>query len=107
VVTARRPGRWLSPRAHETDPVRAEDGLQREGDIGRVALAERQPDQRRIEQEAVRRRAHAPRSSSPPTRSAITLRLVDQPDLVTVIQVPASKTSLAGVSSLLAGTSRQ
>ena len=35
------------------------------------------------------------------------LRLVDQPDLVTVIQVPANKTSLARVSSLLAGTSHQ
>ncbi len=35
------------------------------------------------------------------------LRLVDQPDLVTVIQVPANKTSLARVSSLLGGTSHQ
>jgi transcriptional regulator with XRE-family HTH domain len=35
------------------------------------------------------------------------LRLVDQPDLVTVIQVPADETSLARVSSLLAGTSCQ
>jgi hypothetical protein len=29
------------------------------------------------------------------------LRLVDQPDLVMVVQVPSSKTSLARVSSLL------
>jgi len=43
---------------HELDPMRVEGRLQREGDIGRAALAERQPDQRRIEQEPVRRRNH-------------------------------------------------
>jgi len=35
------------------------------------------------------------------------LRLVDQPDLVMVIQVPASKTYLARVRSLLADTNDQ
>ena len=34
------------------------------------------------------------------------LRLVDQPDLVMVIQVPAGETDLARVNSLLADTSR-
>ena len=34
------------------------------------------------------------------------LRLVDQPDLVAVVQVPASPTSLARVSSLLAAAKR-
>jgi hypothetical protein len=38
--------------------MRAEDRLQREGDTVRAALTERQPDQRRVEQEPVRRRHH-------------------------------------------------
>ena len=35
------------------------------------------------------------------------LRLVDQPELVAVIQVPASPTSLARISSLLTGDDRR
>jgi len=35
------------------------------------------------------------------------LRLVDQPSLIMVIQVPAGKTSLARIRSLLAKTGQQ
>jgi hypothetical protein len=43
---------------HELDPVALERRRERERDVGRAALAERQPDQRRIEQEPVRGRDH-------------------------------------------------
>jgi hypothetical protein len=43
---------------HEVDPVGLERGRQREGDVRGTPLAERQPDQRRIEQEPVGGRDH-------------------------------------------------
>jgi len=42
----------------ELDPVVLERGGERERDVSRAALAERQPDQRRIEHEPVRRGDH-------------------------------------------------
>ena len=42
----------------EIDPVSLERRREREGDVGGAALAERQPDQRRVEQEVVRRGDH-------------------------------------------------
>ena len=54
----------------EADAVRVEDRPQREGDIAGAALAERQPDQRRVEQE--RSLADTTVTSTSPPSSALT-----------------------------------
>src|SRR4029450_12051562 len=67
VVTVAAPGGLDAPGARvdtrrggvdEIDAVRLEGRAEREGDVLRRSLAEGQPDERRVEQEGIRRRYH-------------------------------------------------